>query len=56
MEYFYIPKTKKDLISWIIKTSGNNNKLIKMDKKQLYAIFYSIRSRCDKKGTNNESR
>lgn len=50
---FYIPKTKKDIISWIEKYYADHGmtkpKLNTKPKNQLYVIFYELRREHDDK-------
>lgn len=46
MNTYYVPETKRELIDWLSNFYGNRNaKWLKMPKKQLYAIYHSIRSK-----------
>lgn len=46
MLHFHVPSTKGELIAWLKNFYGTNEpKWAKMPKKQLYAIYFSIRRR-----------
>lgn len=46
MREFWVPSTKSELVKWIENFYGERNpKLKKMSKKQLYAIYFSIRNK-----------
>lgn len=44
MSKFWIPSTKRELVSWLSKRfNGQATGFKKMDKKQLYAIYFRAR-------------
>lgn len=46
MKTYYIPETKKELIDWLSNFYCRREaKWLKMPKKQLYAIYFSIRGK-----------
>lgn len=46
MKTYYVPNTKGELINWLRNFYGcHESKWQKMSKKQLYAIYHSIRSK-----------
>ncbi len=49
MRHYYVPKSKRELVKYLQFYCLENEKvLLEKDKKQLYAIFYSVREKFDK--------
>ena len=49
MRHYYVPKSKRDLVEYLrFYYPGTKDKLMKQEKKQLFAIYYNILKKYDR--------